>query len=208
MQGMHQDTAVGEELLKTWTLPYAARLGSSVRSQGLYLEIRERLPKTLRTFLTVKAGELILRVPASDPGSFSKASAVVVKAIEEVVHRPVIPRELEDILGISTSERRRWLADGRLPSAGTRTVKLRDRGTITFHIFEPSMVQDLLDNDAIEAWRADDAEKAIENRRNVARRRKSESGHAIPSVKADIEEDDERFTLRGWGEFERNGPLG
>ena len=69
-----------------------------------------------------------------------------------------LPREIEDILAIKTSERHRWLKDGRLPSAGTRTVRLRGRARkITFHVFDPRMVEDLLHSDTIESWREDDA---------------------------------------------------
>jgi hypothetical protein len=51
---------------------------------------------------------------------------------------PIIPREIEDILTITASERKRWLEDGRLPSAGTRTGRLQGRARkITFHVFAP-----------------------------------------------------------------------
>ncbi len=36
------------DLIRSWQLPYAARLGSSVRSKGIYLEARARLPTSAR----------------------------------------------------------------------------------------------------------------------------------------------------------------
>lgn len=66
--------------------------------------------------------------------------------LDDMETLPVIPREIEDILTITTGERRRWLEDGRLPSAGTRTVKLRGRARqITFHVLDPAIVVDILD---------------------------------------------------------------
>src|ERR1700712_1720835 len=106
------------ELVETWTLPTAVRLGSSVRSKGIYLEVRARLPVAARKALAVKAGELTLRMPQSAAGEFSAAWGVVSETLENIESLPVIPREIEDILGISSTERHRWLKDGRLPSAG------------------------------------------------------------------------------------------
>ncbi|MGO4843255.1 hypothetical protein AB4144_64370, partial [Rhizobiaceae sp. 2RAB30] len=68
--------------------------------------------------------------------------SVALRGIEDL---PVIPREVEDILTISSVERHRWLKDSRLQSAGTRTVKLRGRARkITFHVFDPRHIEDLL----------------------------------------------------------------
>lgn len=203
---MRKEAAHDDALIETWQLPYAARLGSSVRSKGLFLEIRAQLPKDLQSSLAVKAGELSLRVPAHDVAAFSKAKTTVSKALERISSRAVIPREIEDILGISTTERRRWLADGRLPSAGTRTLRLRGRGKITFHVFDPQIVQDLLAGDLIDAWREADAEKAAENRRRAIWKRKATP--AQTTAPAQTAGDEERFKLRGWAEFERDGPLG
>lgn len=77
-----------------------------------------------------------------------------------------IPREVEDILSITSAERHRWLKDGRLRSAGTRTVKLRGHAKrITFHVFDPRHIEDLLDRDLVSIWREDDAIASTENRR-------------------------------------------
>jgi hypothetical protein len=203
-------TTCNGELVRSWQLPYSARLGSSVRSKGMFLELRGMLPKAMQQSLTVKAGELTLRMPAEAADAFSDASAIVSKALESIASRPVIPREIEDILGISTTERRRWLADGRLPSFGTRTMKLRGRGTITFHVFDPRVVEDILDRNAIDGWREDDAVRATENRRRAAWRAKltrTQTRHgSAPSPSANTDEED-RFKLRGWAAFERQGPL-
>lgn len=122
----------------------------------------------------------------------------------------MIPREIEDILTISTTERHRWLKDGRLPSAGTRTVKLPGRSKkITFHVFDPRLVEDLLDREVVDTWREEDAERAAENRRRAvwkAQLTRSQKKSAAAEASTETLEDDERFKLRGWAEFEREGP--
>ncbi|MDQ0322050.1 hypothetical protein QO002_004256 [Pararhizobium capsulatum DSM 1112] len=143
------------ELLKTWVLPPAATLGSAVRMKGILLEIRARLSPATKKSLELDGPELTLMMSTSEKAEFHAASAVVAKALADIETFPVIPRELEDILTIKTSERHRWLADGRLPSAGTRTVKLRGRTRkITFHVFDPTIVADILDREpSMTGWR-------------------------------------------------------
>lgn len=191
---------------QTWKLPAAATLGSSVRARGIMLEIRARMPAAWRKALDVKAGVLTLSVPESAAAEFGRIAALVTQALEGIEDLPVIPREIEDILAIKTSERHRWLRDGRLPSAGTRTVKLRGRARkITFHVFDPRRVEELLDSGRIDDWREDDAETARENRRRAAWNRRLARAEQASRTAGPAE--GERVQLVGWAEFEREGLL-
>lgn len=198
-------------LVETWALPPAATLGSSVRAKGILLEIRARLPSPLRKSLDISGTVFTLTMPESARSEFRHASAVVAKSLQGVESLPVIPREIEDILTISTTERRRWLQDGRLPSAGTRTVKLRGRARqITFHVFEPRMVEDLLDRGAVEEWREEDTAAAMENRRRAAYKakltRSLKSDNKAAAASQELTEE-ASAQLRGWDEFGRDGLL-
>lgn len=189
---------------QTWPLPAAATLGSSVRARGILLEIRARMPLAQRRALDLRAGLLTLTMPESDAPAFAGAASLVTKALEGIETLPVIPREIEDILSIKTSERHRWLKDGRLPSAGTRTVKLRGRARkITFHVFDPLMVEDLLDSGRIDDWREQDAETARENRRRAAWTRKLARAAQAPRQAGGDE-----VELAGWAAFARENLLG
>ena len=204
LKHMKPDATTADELIEVWTLPSSARLGSSMRSRGIYLEMRARLPAAARKSLSVKAGELTLRMPVTASREFAAASAIVSKGLESIECLPVIPREIEDILGISTTERHRWLKDGRLPSAGTRTVKLRGRAKkVTFHVFDPRVVEDILNSGLIDAWREDDAVKAAENRRKAAWKARLTRARKNDKPLVQSADDEDRFKLRGWAEFER-----
>jgi hypothetical protein len=199
------------ELIKEWPLSPAATLGSSVRAKGILLEIRARLPSGLRKSLDIEAGVLTLAMPETAKSGFRAASAVIVKALESIESLPVIPREIEDILTISTTERHRWLNDGRLPNAGPRTVKLRGRARkITFHVFDPRLVEDILDRDLVTVWREEDAEARAENRRRAALKtkltRSLKKGKA-PSGPESSPDDALHSNLLGWEEFGRDGLL-
>lgn len=207
MASQENKQAAAATLTQEWALPAAATLGSSVRARGILLEIRARLPWAVRKSLEVAGATLVLRMRENDEAAFRATAAVVTGALEGIESLPVIPREIEDILTIKTSERHRWLKDGRLRSAGTRTVKLRGRARqITFHVFDPRHVEDLLDRDVVVSWREDDIESRAEKRRlATAVRRLSKPGRTAAAEPGGSQEP--RPQLRGWAEFEQLGLL-
>lgn len=198
------------ELLKIWTLTADATMGSSVRAKGILQEIQARLPKASKKAVSVEGVDLVLAMPINDRAAFNAAVSVVSKAIADAPALPVIPREIQDILGMKASERHRWLAEGRLPSAGTRTVRLAGRARkITFHVFDPKVVEDLLNRGAADEWRVEEAEAKAEKKRNatlraklvrLAKRKKS-------SPKTVDASDEAASRLRGWGDFDVDGLL-
>lgn len=205
----HQKNDV--ELLRTWTLSPAATLGSFVRAKGILQEIQARLPSALKKSIILEGSDLTLAMPASDKSAFKAAEAIVAKAVEEAPSLPVIPREIEDILTIKTSERHRWLADGRLQSAGTRTVRLNGRARqITFHVYDARAVEDLLDRGAVDEWRVEDAEAKAEKRLKAAYQAKltrslKKTRKAKTTSKDTSTEPPTR--LKGWDEFDVDGLL-
>lgn len=196
------------DLIAEWPLSPAATLGSSVRAKGIVLEIRAGLPPALKKSLDVIAATLVLRMPQEAREAFDKASAVVTRRLEGIENLAVIPREIEDILSISTTERHRWLKDGRLPSAGKRTVKLRGRARkITFHVFDPRRVEDILNDDCVATWREDDAITAAENRRRAAWKAKLVKAEKKAAKTAPATDAEPKPNLVGWDDFERDGLL-
>jgi hypothetical protein len=200
------------ELIRTWTLPTTVTMGSAIRAKGVLQEIQARLPSISKKSISLDGVDLILAMAASEKAAFNVAAAIAAKVVVEAGALPVIPREIEDILTIKTSERHRWLADGRLPSAGKRTVRLNGRARqITFHIFDPKVVEDLLDRGAVEEWRLEDAEAKAEKRQRAAYQAK-----LTRSLKKDAAKrpktsggssDDPASKLGGWEEFNVDGLL-
>jgi hypothetical protein len=197
------------ELIKEWPLPPAATLGSSVRAKGILQEIRSRLPSPVRKSLDMRAGGLILVMPETSKTAFRATASAVSSALNGIAILPVIPREIEDILTITAAERKRWLEDGRLPSAGTRTVRLQGRARkITFHVFDPRVVEDLLDRGAVDEWREEDAAAKAENRRRAAYQAKLTRSLKKKEKAKQVERADEAATgLSGWEEFGSDGLL-
>lgn len=198
------------ELIREWSLPVAATLGSAVRVKGILQEIRSRLPSAVRKSLDTQAGALTLVMPETSKTAFRATSSIITDALEEIANLPIIPREIEDILTITASERKRWLEDGRLPSAGTRSVRLQGRARrITFHVFDPRIIEDLLDRGAVDEWREEDAATKAENRRRAAYQAKLTRSLKKPKKAKQVEPSaDEGATgLSGWDEFGSDGLL-
>jgi hypothetical protein len=181
-----------------------------MRTRGIFLEIRARFPAYLRKLLHIESRALTLRLPEGSDADVQAAAAIVSKAMRDIEDLPVIPREVEDILTISSGERHRWLKDGRLQSAGTRTVKLRGRARkITFHVFDPRHIEDVLDRDLVTVWREEDAATAAENRRRAAAKaalKRSQKARANAANHTDEGRDDAP-RLRGWEDFDMDGLL-
>ncbi|MFD1328742.1 hypothetical protein [Mycoplana ramosa] len=207
---MAKDKPSDIELLRTWTLTPAATLGSAVRAKGILLELRARLPMSSRKSLVLESGEIVLAMPSSAKTEFQAAVGIVSSAMKDIESLPVIPREIQDILVIKQGERHRWLADGRLPSAGTRTVRLAGRAKqITFHVFDPRVVEELLNNGTVDEWREDDIAAAAENRRRAAYKAKltrSLKKRAKKSA-ASGKSDDLSPSLDDWAQFDSEGLL-
>ncbi|WP_085782031.1 hypothetical protein [Rhizobium sp. NXC14] len=207
---MAKNNSDDPELIREWSLRVEATLGSAVRVKGILQEVRSRLPPAVRKSLNMQSGALTLVMAESSKTAFRATSSIVTEALQDIANLPIIPREIEDILGITASERKRWLEDGRLPSAGTRTVRLQGRARrITFHVFNPRIVEDLLDRGAVDEWREEDARTKAENRSRAAYQAKlTRSLRKKEKVnQADPKAEDAAIGLSGWDEFGSDGLL-
>lgn len=156
-------------LRSEWELAASSTLGSALRTKGIERELRRRLPWSARKALSVDGARASLTMTSDKVGEFESATDRISAAMDEIPSLAVLPSEAEEILTITSSERHRWTKDGRLQSAGTRTVKLRGRSkAVTFHVFDPRHIENVLDRDLPLNWREDDARTRAENRKRAA----------------------------------------
>ncbi|RUX91300.1 MULTISPECIES: hypothetical protein [unclassified Mesorhizobium] len=207
-----QDMSASLPLVAEWPLPPAATLGSSVRTKGIEREIRARLPWAVRKYAKAETGHMTLRMGEDDAEEFEAASNKIAKTLETIEVLPVLPREAEDILTISSRERHKWLKDGRLQSIGTRTVKMRGRSkAVTFHVFDPKHIEDVLDRDLPSLWREEDVQQVTQNRRRGAGKaaltRAGKGSGKGRGAGNDPRDDPPRPKLKGWDAFDDEGLL-
>ncbi|WP_258610019.1 hypothetical protein [Mesorhizobium sp. AR10] len=201
-----------QPLITEWPLSPEATLGSSVRTKGIERELRARLPRAVRKHVKAETGRIALRMPKDEGDEFKAASVIISKTLEGIEELPVLPREAEDVLTISSRERHKWLKDGRLQNIGTRTVKMRGRSKkVTFHVFDPRHIEDVLDRDLPTVWREQDAHEVAENRRRGAGKaaltRAGKGKGRVRVVKGARQADGSPPKLEGWDAFEDEGLL-
>ncbi|MGO8946732.1 MAG: hypothetical protein ACLQUY_03515 [Ktedonobacterales bacterium] len=102
-----------------------------------------------------------------------KASAAERAVTELPVTVGLTPRELEAALGCTRSERRRWVAEGRLPVCATMRMYLKTNRWVDVDLVDRRAVAALAP-DAVERWR-------FEHQKLVAERRKAGVMRAIES---------------------------
>lgn len=182
-----------------------------MRARGILLEVRAHLPFAERRLLDVEAGKLVLRAPEDDADDHQETADKVTRRLAGIEDLPVLPREVEDILSIKQAERHRWLKDGRLQSAGTRTVKLRGRARkITFHVFDPRHIEDVMDRDLPEVWREEDRLATAENRRRGAQKAALRRAGKLPGTAGTGSgrgKGEAGPALKGWEDFDLDGLL-
>jgi hypothetical protein len=81
-----QKTIVPPALVKTWPLLPAATFGSAVRAKGILLEVRARLPLTVRKSLDVDGMALVLGMAEDSQDEFASTTAAVTRALEGIEH--------------------------------------------------------------------------------------------------------------------------
>ncbi len=99
------------------------------------------------------------------------------------------------------------MAQGR-PSKERRHANSQTAGAarkITFHVFDPRHIEDVLDRDLVAVWREADAMTAAESRRRAAGRAALSRARRAASEGVVVEASDE--TPAGWEEFESKGFL-
>ena len=82
---------------------------------------------------------------------------------------------------------------------------------MTFHVFDPQDIEDILDRDLPAVWRAEDMKAAAEGRRRAAGKAALTRAGKGVSKRADARKgrnDAERPELQGWDTFDANGLLG
>jgi hypothetical protein len=102
-------------LIVEWPLPPSVTLGSSVRTKGIERELRARLPWIVRKHVKAETGRIALRMPEDEADEFAAASATISHILKGVEELPVLPREAEDILTISSREDARPIKESHFP---------------------------------------------------------------------------------------------
>lgn len=98
-------------------------------------------------------------IPSPEAADLAGLLSVIDSVLDEFREERLHPRVVEEILGITPRERRRWTKDGRLPKSGSGSFR-RGQNTIHFSLHPARKIAALAGKPGmIETWRQDDAKR-------------------------------------------------
>jgi hypothetical protein len=140
--------------------PTALTLGSALRGRDICNRVKSKL-KQARPIMRSSDGERITACFGFE--ALHKLTAIVPEIdlmLDGFSKERLTPRMVEEILGISSVERRQWTKDGRLPKSGMASFR---RGQQSFYLYlhPPDKIVRLAASPAIIArWRDEDAARS------------------------------------------------
>ena len=148
----------GETILVSYKLSLAMTLGSKIREKDLRRRIKARLQRW-STQKIKDTGEIVTACwKTADTERVKSAISHVDQMLDAFRKERVIPKIVEEVLGISARERRRWIKDGRLATSGTGQFK-KGKTVFQFYLHRVDDIARLVAHPEIIAeWRAADAE--------------------------------------------------
>jgi hypothetical protein len=144
----------------SYKLTPSMTLGSKAREKDLRRRLKARLHKWSPQKI-INAGEVVTAYwQTSDIERAKSAILYVDQMLDAFRKERIIPKIVEEVLGIGASERRRWIKDGRLPTSGTGQFK-KGKTVFQFYLHRADDIARLIAHPEIIAeWRAADAEVA------------------------------------------------
>jgi hypothetical protein len=147
-------------ILISYKLSQAMTFGSKIREKDLRRRIKARLERWSPQKI-MDAGEVVSAYwQTADIERVKSAISHVDQMLDAFRKERVIPKIVEEVLGISARERRRWIKDGRLATSGTGQFK-KGKTVFQFYLHRADDIARLVAHPEIIAeWRATDAEAA------------------------------------------------
>jgi hypothetical protein len=148
----------GETIFISYTLSQAMTLGSKMREKDLRRRIKARLQRWSPQKIIHARQVITAYWQTANIESVKSAISYVDQMLDAFRKERVIPKIVEEVLGISTRERRQWIKDGRLATSGTGQFK-KGKTVFQFYLHRADDIARLVEHPEIIAeWRAADAE--------------------------------------------------
>lgn len=142
----------------SYKLTPSMTLGSKAREKDLRRRLKSRLHRWSPQ-KTIDTGEVVTAYwPTADFERAKSAILYVDQMLDAFRKERIIPKIVEEVLGIGPSERRRWIKDGRLPTSGTGQFK-KGKTVFQFYLHRADDIARLIAHPEIIAeWRKADGQ--------------------------------------------------
>jgi hypothetical protein len=162
----HLNVAIeGRTIAISYEPSRALTLGSAVRSRDVGNRVKVKLKRLHPLTLRIHNERITAQFDIGDEGKLEAVVADIDLMLDRYVNERLTSRMVEEILGITSAERRRWTKDGRLPKSGMASFR---RGLQSFYLYlhPPKEIGQLAnDPDLIARWRNEDAARSSELQR-------------------------------------------
>ena len=138
-------------------IPVDATLGSRLREKELRQIVGRMIRHAKPRSLVVKEHEASAMFDRSEPEArIRRLLSDVDRRVDEFRRERLHPRVVDELLGISAHERRRWIKDGRLPVSGSGSFR-RGKQVIQFPLHPPDKIARLVEApNTVAEWRERD----------------------------------------------------
>ncbi|WP_139305626.1 hypothetical protein [Magnetospirillum fulvum] len=132
-----------------------------IRRREVVRVLRRRLGKIGEVLSIEMDPEIIVEIcPYVDAACCHKLIERLDDRIGEIMSRPLHPKLLQSLLGISSQERLRWTKDGRLPRS--RNINFRRGRVVSIASYPIDVALEISNNPSVvEGWRRCDCEKGL-----------------------------------------------
>ena len=167
LSSRHLVVAVGDDGISVlYQPPVSLTLGSVSRSREVRYRVKAKLKRAAPLSRNDDGETVRARFELSSARRLKAVVAEIDRLLDSFPKQRLTPRMVEEILGISAAERRRWNKDGRLPKSGAGSFR-RGKQSISFNLHPPEKIAQLAkDQTLIARWRQEDA--ALVGQRKLA----------------------------------------
>lgn len=144
----------GQSALVTFLPSIKLTSGSAQRARQAIARVRSALHHIGPYEFEILDGGIAARFPIIDPLRLEKAATVIDERLDVLQREKLTGKMVEEILGITSQERRRWTKEGRLPTSGRTFIK-RGKNRVSLPLYSPEDIVPLAQSaDLLGDWRS------------------------------------------------------
>jgi hypothetical protein len=154
----HLDTSNVAAARRVEFRPSLALTSGSDRKADLAIRLVNFLfRQKLKCVVSNSPSGLSICCPEATESEILQRCAVAERRLGQLQDEPLTAKMVEEILAISSAERRRWSKDGRLPNAGRASFN-QGKQRVSLFVYPPDVIRELATRpDRIAEWRRRDA---------------------------------------------------
>jgi hypothetical protein len=131
--------------------------GSSQKALQAIRLVKSVFRQQFKCIVMQRSASVSITCPEATEADILRISAVTEQKLTRLQQEPLAAKMVEEILAITSAERRRWSKDGRLPNAG-HALFSQGKKQVSLFVYPPDTIRELADRpEQIADWRRHDS---------------------------------------------------